>query len=84
MQRAAGDGAAGGRAALAAEFTTVAVLDTMLDTWGDSYQITPYDGGWHWCRRDSLGGAEYAHTPDDLSRALAADHAFRPVRAAAT
>jgi hypothetical protein len=53
----------------------------MLDTWGDSYEINPYDGGWHWRRRDGLGGVEYAHTPDDLSRALAADHAFRPVRA---
>jgi hypothetical protein len=70
-----------------ADLDRVRALDALRFTWGDLYGAG-WDlvNGWWYRRRDGLSGLVRVAGPidltghDQLAAAIAADHAFRPVR----
>ena len=82
MERAAGNGAAGGAAVHPAVHTGDPgfALEALRWSWGDYYEIT-YDevmGVWLARRLDGQGILEEAATPDELLRLLLEDWQLRP------
>jgi hypothetical protein len=54
-------------------------LDELRHGWGEAYEITGDDSGYHAKRRDGLGETLDAPDADGLSAAIWADYSMKPV-----